>query len=256
VRGQTALMCFTSGQRPPQPPRSSDVGAHGPIELTAADGNRFAAYDGVPVTRRGASLVLLPDIRGMHPYYTDLALCFAQAGIDTVALDPYGRTAGVGDRGAEFEYLPHAQALTGEHVLADAHAAAARLRARSDDPVFTLGFCKFGGESWALAATDLGAAGCMGFYGKPARVLDLVPSMTSPVLVLAAGADQATSPEENAAFEAALTVAGVDHGFVVYDGAPHSFFDRGFAQWEDACSDAWLQMLTFVDGRDAPYPPR
>ena len=65
--------------------------------------------------------------------------------------------------------------------------------------------------------------------------------------MLAAGADQATTPEQNAAFDAALGAAGVDHAFVSYQGAPHSFFDRSFAQWEDACSDAWSQILAFVD---------
>ena len=76
------------------------MGHHGPLVLTAGDGNRFSAFEAVPVTRRGASLVLLPDIRGMHAFYTDLALCCAQAGIDTVALDPYGRSAGLTGSGA------------------------------------------------------------------------------------------------------------------------------------------------------------
>jgi carboxymethylenebutenolidase len=34
---------------------------------------------------------------------------------------------------------------------------------------------------------------------------------------------------------------------VVYEGAPHSFFDRGQEFWADACADAWGQMLTFID---------
>jgi carboxymethylenebutenolidase len=242
-------MCFSSDQHPPLPPRTSDVGEHGPTVLTAADGTRLAAFDAVPVTRRGASLVLLPDIRGMHPYYTDLAIAFAQAGIDTVAIDPYARTAGLSDRGAGFVFRPHADALERSSLASDARAAKDRLASRSDDPVFTLGFCRFGAESWALSATDLGAAGCMGFYGKPGSVLELVPSMTAPLLILAAGADAATSPEENAAFDRALSDAGVDHEFVEYAGAPHSFFDRSFAQWEEACSDAWKRMLGFVDAR-------
>ncbi len=242
-------MCFSSDQHPPLPPRSSDVGHHGPAVLTSADGTRLAAYDAVPVTRRGASLVLLPDIRGLHPYYSDLAIAFAQAGVDTVAIDPYARTAGLTDRGEDFEYRSHADALERSSVLDDARVARDRLAERSDDPVFTLGFCKFGSESWALSATDLGAAGCMGFYGKPAGVLELVPAMTAPLLVLAAGADAATSPEDNAAFDRTLTEAGVDHVFVEYAGAPHSFFDRSFGEWEDACSDAWRQILAFVDAR-------
>src|ERR1019366_4767198 len=193
-------MCFTSDQHPPEPPRSSEVGHHGPLVLTAADGNRFSAFEAVPLTSRGASLVLMPDIRGMHAFYTDLALCFAQAGIDTVALDPFGSSAGLSARDDDFEFMPHAKALTPEGVLADAHAAALRLRERSGDPVFTLGFCMFGGQSWRLAATDLHPAGSIGFYGRPSTVGDVVGGLDAPLLILAAGDDKATSPQENASF--------------------------------------------------------
>lgn len=143
--------------------------------------------------------------------------------------------------------MPHAKALEPDHVLNDARAALARLRERSDDPVFTLGFCKFGAESWRLAATDLGTAGCMGFYGMPTGVANDIAAMTAPLLVLAAGADQATSPQDNEAFDRALTDAGKDHEYVMYDGAPHSFFDRKFTQWTSICEDAWVRMLGFMD---------
>jgi carboxymethylenebutenolidase len=215
--------------------------------LTAADGNRLSAFEAVPVTPRGASLVLLPDIRGMHAFYTDLALCFAQAGIDTVAIDPYGRSAGLTSRGDDFEFKPHAVALTPQNVLADAHAAVARLHERSHDPVFTLGFCMFGGQSWRLAATDLRPAGCIGFYGRPSAVEDVIADLSAPLLVLAAGGDQATSPTENAAFVRSLNEAGKVHDYVDYEGAPHSFFDRGFEQWRAECTDAWIRMLGFID---------
>lgn len=240
-------MCFTSDQRPPEPPRSSEVGNHGPLVLTAADGNRFSAFEAVPVTRRGASLVLLPDIRGMHAFYTDLALCLAQTGIDTVALDPYGRSAGLTARDDNFEFTPHATVLTPQDVLADAHAAAARLHERSRDPVFTLGFCMFGGQSWRLAATDLHPAGSIGFYGRPSAVDDVVADLSAPLLILAAGDDQATSQEDNAAFVSSLAEAGKVHDYVVYEGAPHSFFDRSFDQWQSECTDAWIRMLGFID---------
>jgi len=38
----------------------------------------------------------------------------------------------------------------------------------------------------------------------------------------------------------------VPHEQHVYEGAPHSFFDRSFEQWKDACDDAWRRMLEFV----------
>jgi carboxymethylenebutenolidase len=240
-------MCFTGDQRPPDPPRSSELGDHGQLELTATDGNRFSAFEAVPVTRRGASLVLLPDIRGLHAFYTNLALCFAQTGIDTVAIDPYGRSAGLSARADDFDFMPHAKALKPDAVLADAHAAATRLRERSGDPVFTLGFCMFGGQSWRLAATDLHPAGSMGFYGRPSAVEDVVADLSAPLLILAAGADQATSPQENAAFVRSLEAADKVHDYVVYENAPHSFFDRGFEQWQTECTDAWVRMLGFID---------
>ncbi len=240
-------MCFSSDQRPPEPPRTSDVGDHGSLVLTAADGNRLSAFEAVPTTPRGASLVLLPDIRGMHAFYTDLALCCAQAGIDTVAIDPYGRTAGLTGRDDDFEYAEHASRLIPEQVLADAQAAASRLAERSDNPVFTLGFCMFGGQSWRLASTDLHPAGSIGFYGRPSTVEDVLGELTAPLLILAAGDDKATSPQENAAFTTALDEAGAVHDYVLYQGAPHSFFDRAFEQWQPECTDAWVRILGFID---------
>jgi len=68
-----------------------------------------------------------------------------------------------------------------------------------------------------------------------------------------AGADQATSAEARDSFEAALTMAGVEHRFVTYDGAPHSFFDRKADEFADASAKAWEETLTFVRGH-APSP--
>ena len=49
-------------------------------------------------------MVVLPDVRGLHPYYVELAERFAEAGIPAVAIDYFGRTAGVEPtRGDEFE---------------------------------------------------------------------------------------------------------------------------------------------------------
>ena len=41
--------------------------------------------------------------------------------------------------------------------------------------------------------------------------------------------------------------AGADVDAVVYDGAPHSFFDRAFGDWADACADAWTHLLALTD---------
>jgi carboxymethylenebutenolidase len=71
--------------------------------------------------------------------------------------------------------------------------------------------------------------------------------MTAPILALQAGADQNITAEDNAAFEAALTAAGVEHELVTYEGAPHSFFDRKQADYADASDDAWRRVLDFLE---------
>jgi carboxymethylenebutenolidase len=71
--------------------------------------------------------------------------------------------------------------------------------------------------------------------------------MDAPVLALQAGADQNITAEHNAAFDEALTAAGVEHEVVTYPGAPHSFFDRKQAEFADASEDAWSRTLAFID---------
>jgi carboxymethylenebutenolidase len=88
-------------------------------------------------------------------------------------------------------------------------------------------------------------AGAIGFYGVPARVRDVIGQMKAPLLLLVAGADF-TPLAEFEQFDQELTSAGVSHTMVVYEGAPHSFFDRTFAEHRAACDDAWRQILDFV----------
>ena len=74
---------------------------------------------------------------------------------------------------------------------------------------------------------------------------DRIGQMRAPLLVMVAGADF-TPVEEFERFDKELSEAGVPHSMHIYDGAPHSFFDRSFAEHQAACDDAWRRMLDFV----------
>src|SRR4051794_41923439 len=80
--------------RPPAPPRTGDVAERGVLTLTSADGTDFSAAYAAPAGEPRVGVVVLPDIRGLHPYYVALAERFAEAGAATVAIDYFGRTAG------------------------------------------------------------------------------------------------------------------------------------------------------------------
>ena len=236
-------MCHSDDSRPPGPPDPGKVADHGPVRLTSADGTVFSAYRALPAEPNGRNMVILPDIRGLHPFYAALAERFAEAGFATVAIDYFGRTAGSGSRDDDFDWQQHIPQVRPDNVVADAGAAVALLEPA---PTFSVGFCFGGGHSWRLAASDLDLAGSIGFYGRPAMIADLLPDLRRPLLMLVAGADQATQQEEFQALDRRLTELGKEHEMHVYDGAPHSFFDRSYAQWQDACADAWRRILDFT----------
>jgi carboxymethylenebutenolidase len=242
-------MCYADGAHPPLPPISGAAADHGDIVLTSSDGTKFAAHFARAAEPTGAGMIVMPDVRGLHHFYKELAERFAEAGIDAVAIDYFGRTAGIGDRSDAFDYQPHLQKVTPEEIATDVGAAIDYLQSKDGGAVksvFTVGFCFGGSSSWIQSALHPDLNGCIGFYGRPVRAEPYVSKMKAPLLLLIAGADAATSPEDNRAFEHKLSEAGVRHESHVFDGAPHSFFDRTFAQWKDAGDEAWRQILGFV----------
>jgi carboxymethylenebutenolidase len=245
-------MCHDHDSRPPASPRSGDVAERGTLELTAADGNQLSAAYAAPAAPATAGVVILPDIRGLHPYYVALAERFAEAGLPAVAIDYFGRTAGLaetGTRADDFEWQPHIPQTTPEGIDADTTAGIEYLRSRTraDLPVITVGFCFGGSHAWRQSASDVDLAGSAGFYGQPGRVGDAAGSARKPVVMLIAGGDSVTPVADQLELAATMRAAGAEVDDVVYDGAPHSFFDRSFGEWADACTDAWQHVLALTD---------
>lgn len=240
-------MCHTPDSRPPAPPEPGEVAELGPATLRSADGSPLPAQVARPAGASRGRVVILPDVRGLHPYYRDLTGRFAEAGFEAVAIDWFGRTAGDGERGDDFEWQPHITQVDPANVAADVTTALAHLAGLgAAGPGYTVGFCFGGSQSWRLSAADVDLAGVVGFYGQPQRVRDVVPAMRIPLLLLEAGNDAATSAEDSAAFEEELTEAGVPFEAHSYPGAPHSFFDRAYSEWAEACDDAWRRILAFT----------
>jgi carboxymethylenebutenolidase len=224
------------------------------IQLKASDGNLLRAYSAVTGESAWAGVVILPDVRGLHPYYEDLAVRFAETGCVAVAIDYFGRTAGIDARDDSFDWKAHVEKTTPESIARDVRAAVDRIRVTTEGakaPVFTVGFCFGGSNSWRQSAEGHGLAGCIGFYGgRPLeRVGPWIPKMTAPLLMLLAGDDKSTPASDFATFADRVRGRGIEVESYTYPGAPHSFFDRTFAQHRDACADAWKRVLDFMDRR-------
>jgi carboxymethylenebutenolidase len=248
-------MCFDVDSAPPIPEISGAAVSHDDLTLEAADGNRFAAFVATPETPARVGVVILPDVRGLYRFYEELALRFAERGYPAVAFDYFGRTAGAEKRGDDFEYMPHVEQTTPEGVQADVGACVEHLRAAGCDTVFTIGFCFGGRNSWLAAASGHGLAGAIGFYGRPGEgrpsgtpgPLQRVSEMTAPILALQGGDDPSIPVEDSREFERALEAAGVEHEVVIYEGAPHSFFDRKYEEFAADSEDAWTRVLAFIE---------
>jgi carboxymethylenebutenolidase len=256
-------MCYDADARPPFPPIRGAALDSGEVTLTSADRTRVAAYGARAAAPSGAGIVILPDVRGLHPFFEELALRFAETGIDAIAIDYFSRTAGTGRRGADFEYASHVPLTRHETLNMDIAAAAAYLRSSEGGAVqrlYTVGFCFGGRLSYLQAASGIDAAGVIGFYGPPVgpniaglpAPADEAPGFTSPVLAIWGGADRGIGPEAAEAFHQALDRAGVPHTTVTYPGAPHSFFDRHADEHAEASADAWRQMLDFMEVGEVP----
>jgi carboxymethylenebutenolidase len=254
-------MCFDFDAAPPDLPidipRVRGGAAAELLELESPDGTRFSAAFAGTAEVRGPGVVIYPDVRGLYPFYMQLAERFAEAGHHAVTVDYFGRTAGLGPREDDFDYAEHVPQTRSAQIQEDTMAALDAVSERVGETRFvSVGFCFGGGESF-LATTNerLGLLGAVGFYAGLVRArwglegpMDRAADMHGPLLGLFGGADQGIPQEQIDEFSGKLTEADVEHEFHVYPGAPHSFFDRKQEEYAEASEDAWRRVLEFVKG--------
>lgn len=252
-------MCYDDNARPPLPPSRGEAQGE-ELVLTAEDGNRFAAYLAQPSNTSRAQIVIYPDVRGLHGFYKDLALRFAEAGVGALAIDYFGRTAGASARDDSFEFMPHVQQLRAPSFFTDVRAALGYLRegagssSGAGEATFVVGFCMGGSLALLSATQDFGLAGAIAFYAGMTRdfggygtAFDHAAEVRYPVLGLFGEADPGIPVAQVEALDARLDQAGIPHEIVIYPGAPHGFFDRKAAEYAEASADAWRRMLGFIE---------
>src|SRR5512143_2948826 len=123
-------MCYDSDAQPPYPPISGG----------AADGKDIV----LSAQPTGPQVLIFPDVRGLHQFYKELALRFAEVGIRALAIDYFGRTAGLTPRDDKFEYMPHVEQMSLPSFFNDVAAALAYLKnqSKSARATFVVGFCR------------------------------------------------------------------------------------------------------------------
>jgi carboxymethylenebutenolidase len=251
-------MCYDHDSHPPIDPISgAALDAEG-ISLTSesADHARFRGFLARPVQPSGAGIVILPDVRGLHPFFEELAMRFAEHGVTALAIDYFGRTADSDDRGPEFDFMPHVGQARWENLAGDIRAAVTHLRGLDPAPrsIVTTGYCMGGRLSSMSATLGLGLAGVIPFYGWPTgenrngtpAPAESAASIECEVLAIYGGKDEGIPADVRDAYDAALQEANVPHETVVYPNATHGFFDRKATEFAVESADAWDRTLVFI----------
>src|ERR1700749_3087946 len=120
-------MCFEFDALPPLLPTDVPRVAGGApaelLELGSPDGTHFSAAFAGTSEVRGPGVLIYPDVRGLYPFYIQLAARFAEAGHHAVVLAYFGRTAGLGPRGEDFDWMEHVPKIKSAQVQSDSMAA-------------------------------------------------------------------------------------------------------------------------------------
>ena len=252
-------MCFEFDACPPELPieipRVAGGAAAEIMEIESSDGTRFSAAFAGTAEVRGVGVVIHPDVRGLYQFYIDLAERFAEAGHHAVVIDYFGRTAGLGPRDEDFDYVTHIPQTKSTQIQEDTMAAVDEVSRRVGETRFAgVGFCFGGGESFLATTNDrLGLLGAVGFYAGLVRSkwglegpMERAADMNGPLLGLFGGADQGIPQEQIDEFSQKLGAADVQHEIHVYPNAPHSFFDRRQEEFATESEDAWRRVLAFL----------
>jgi carboxymethylenebutenolidase len=192
------------------------------LELAAADGHRFAAYQARPNGKPKGGLVIIQEIFGVTPQMKRCTDRYAEAGYLSILPAMFDRK----ERGVELGYGEFvrggtlAMSMPEPQVLADMEAA--RLAVANAGKVAIMGFC-WGGTMAYLAACSLGFSCAVSYYGSGTAKLTERMQPRVPVMyhygaldkfIPTAAIDKARAADRRGEV---YVYEGADHGFCCDD---------------------------------------
>jgi carboxymethylenebutenolidase len=216
-----------------------------------------------PAQVRGDGIVVVMEAFGLNDFVRETCRRFARAGFAACAPDVYhGETFAYADRERAIAKLG---TLNDDEVMREVGAALAVLENEGAQRSAIIGFCMGGRAAFLANATHGGRlAAAVSFYGggiAPAApkgprkpLLDRVPDLVAPQLLVYGSKDTSIAADEHARLAQALTEHDKRYTLAVFPDAPHAFatFDRESYR-EAQARAAWRTTFAFLDeamGRD------
>jgi carboxymethylenebutenolidase len=223
-------------KNPPKPQGSM-------IDLKVGD-QSSQAYVAKPKGKARGALLVIHEYWGLNDWVKHEADLLAKEGYLALAIDLYkGKVAK--DAKEAGELMKAKDEVFGDKVeeagleWLKSNAAGAK--------VATIGWCMGGGESLKASLNDpKDVVATVMYYGMPITDVEKLKTLKGPVLGIWANKDGWITPDKVAAFDKALTEAGVKHEFHAYD-ADHAFANPSGGRYNgEAAKDAWVKTKAFL----------
>ena len=235
----------------------------GDIQI-AVSGGQMPGYMAAPAKAgKYPTVIVVPEIFGMHEYQKDICRRLAKIGYVGVTLDPFFRIGDLSKMSEIREVLANANKLEDTQMLADLDALVAMLEKTPKVNAKKLGItgmCRGGRTVWMYAAHSPKIKAGVSWYGglnpmppaMPRTPIDVAPSLNAPVLGLYAGADGGIPVALVAKMQEALKTGNRNSKaseFKLYPDVPHAFHaDYRPSFRKEAADDGWQQMLAWFKG--------
>ena len=229
------------------------------MQYPSQDGTAINAYFSRPAaTGRYPGVVVIMEAFGLVDHIKDVARRFAEQGYLALAPDMYTRE-GSPDATNIDSVLKTMFSVPDTQAVADLEGAITYLKRLPDSngKVGAIGFCSGGRYTLILGckSSNLDAAvdSAGGFIiqdqltpQRPVAPIDMIPTLSCPLLGLFGEEDQNPSPAHAARMEEELKKHGKTYEFRMYRNAGHAFFaDYRPSYRAAAAQDMWHRVLGF-----------
>ena len=233
----------------------------GMTQYPSQDGTQINAYFSRPMAAgRCPGVIVIMEAFGLIDHIKDVARRFAEQGYLALAPDMYTRE-GSPDPGHLDSVLQTMFSVPDTQAVADLEGAIAHLKRLPDSngKVGAIGFCSGGRYTLILAckSTNLDAAidSAGGFIiqdqhtpQRPVSPIDMIPTLSCPLLALFGEEDPDPSPAHAARLQAELDTHGKPSELRMYRHAGHAFFaDYRPSYRAAAAQDMWHRVLVFYE---------
>lgn len=231
----------------------------GSAQIPVQGGNLPAYFAAPKKAGKRATVIVIPEIWGMHEYQRDICRRLAKAGYYAVTLDPYFRKGDLSKMTDIKEVLAAANTLEDAQMLADLDALVDWVEKQPKANARKLGItgmCRGGRTVWMYTAHSKKIKAGVSWYGglnpmppaMPLTPLDVTDKLNAPVLGLYGGADQGIPLAMVERMRAGLLAFGKDKESIihVYPDMPHAFHaDYRATYRKEAAEDGWKRMLAW-----------